>query len=220
MVKSKKYELLVFDWDGTLVDSAATIVACLKAACRDLDLKEPTDERARHVIGLGLDEALEYLWPGLLPESARALVERYRNHFFSRDHDIPLFARVADGIKALHEDGFLLAVATGKSRRGLDRSLQATGLAPYFHGTRCADESFSKPHPGMLLDLMGALGAQPGRTLMIGDTTHDLKMAENAQVASLAVSYGAHPEHGLLAYSALGCMRDFAEVSAWLTANA
>lgn len=219
-MKSRKYDLLVFDWDGTLIDSAATIVACLKAACRDLDLPEPSDERARHVIGLGLDAALDYLWPGLSPECGRALVERYRNHFFSSDHDIPLFPKVLDGIKALREDGFLLAVATGKSRRGLDRSLEATGLAPYFHGTRCADESFSKPHPGMLLDLMDALGAQRERTLMIGDTTHDLKMAENAQVASLAVSYGAHPEHGLRACSALGCMRDFAEVSAWLSENA
>ncbi|MBA2351984.1 MAG: HAD-IA family hydrolase [Burkholderiales bacterium] len=219
-MKSRKYDLLVFDWDGTLIDSAATIVACLKAASCDLDLPEPTDQSARHVIGLGLDEALAHLWPGLLPESGRALVERYRHYFLSRDHDIPLFPHVSDGIKGLYEDGFLLAVATGKSRRGLDRSLEATGLASYFHGTRCADESFSKPHPGMLLDLMGALGTRPGRTLMIGDTTHDLKMAENARVASLAVSYGAHAEQGLLAHSALGCMRDFAEVSAWLTANA
>lgn len=218
-MKSRKYDLLVFDWDGTLIDSAATIVESLQAACRDLDLPAPSDEKARHVIGLGIDQALEDLWPGLGSELRAALVARYRHHFFSRDLDIPLFPKVVDGIRALHEDGFLLAVATGKGRRGLDRSLNVTGLAPYFHGTRCADESFSKPHPGMLIDLMGMLGAAPERTLMIGDTTHDLNMARNAAVASLAVSYGAHPEQNLLICSPLGCLRDFAEVSAWLTAN-
>lgn len=216
----QRFQLLVFDWDGTLMDSAGAIVLSIQAASRDLGLPVPSVERARHIIGLGLSEALSYLFPELDASEQDAVVERYRHHFLAKDADIPLFPGAIEGIGELHAAGFLLAVATGKSRRGLDRALESTGLKRFFHGSRCADESFSKPHPGMLLDLMEELGADPQRTLMIGDTTHDLEMARNAAVASLAAAYGAHPKENLLALSPLACVDDFGELREWLAANA
>lgn len=216
----KRFDLLVFDWDGTLMDSAGVIAASVQAACRDVGLPEPSDERARHVIGLGLAEALAELLPDLTPAEYGRLAERYRHHFLSQDEAIPLFPGVAEAVAALHEAGFLLAVATGKSRRGLDRALMHTGLASYFHGTRCADESFSKPHPQMLLDIMDRFGVPPAKTLMIGDTSHDLQMAANAGVAALGAAYGAHPKSSLTAFSPLACADDFAELGRWLQTHA
>ncbi|MFH1493579.1 MAG: HAD-IA family hydrolase [Pseudomonadota bacterium] len=216
----KQFELLVFDWDGTLMDSAATIVASIQAASRDIGADEPSDEAARHIIGLGLNEAIAALFPDMAVADYSRLAERYRVHFMAQDAAIPLFAGAEEAIREFHAEGFLLAVATGKGRHGLDRVLDNTGLRPYFHATRCADESFSKPHPQMLLELMERLGATPDKTLMIGDTSHDLQMAVNAKVPSLGAAYGAHPKEGLLGFAPLACADSFGELHQWLRENA
>jgi phosphoglycolate phosphatase len=216
---AKRFDLLVFDWDGTLIDSAAHIAAALQQAFRDLALPVPTTAAARHVIGLGLADAMKYLNPGLGPDRYQEVADRYRFHFLAGDPDVELFPAVATGIPALHLEGYLMGIATGKSRRGLDRSLQATGLAPYFHASRCADEGFPKPHPDMLQAVMQTLGAMPERTLMIGDTTHDLQMAQNAGVAAVAVSYGAHVQGDLESMKPLGCAGSFEELMQWLKQN-
>jgi len=217
---ARRFELLVFDWDGTLMDSAAAITASLQAACRDLDLPVPSDEDARFIIGLGLNDAMTRVLPSLAPADYPRVVERYRHHFLADDNRVALFPGARDTVAELHEAGFVLAVATGKTRRGLDRELAATGLGAYFRATRCADEGFSKPHPGMLQHLMAELGAEGKRTLMIGDTTHDMEMARSAGVARLGVAYGAHARHELLAFDPVGCVDAIAELRAWLRANA
>ena len=216
---AKCFDLLVFDWDGTLMDSAAHIAAALQAAFRDLGLPEPTTTAARHVIGLGLEDAMMYLQPGLERGRYEEVADRYRVHFLAGDQGVELFPAVATGITNLNQEGYLMAVATGKSRRGLDRSLLATGLVPYFHASRCADEGFPKPHPEMLHWIMEMLGAEPDRTLMIGDTTHDLQMARNAGVAALAVGYGAHSPGDLESMSPLGCVSSFEQLLQWLKLN-
>lgn len=217
---AKQFDLLVFDWDGTLLDSAGAIVAAIQAACRDLELPEPSDERARHVIGLGLGEALRHAVPNLPELHYPQMVERYRHHYLSRDHELRLFDGAAELVEELADAGFALAVATGKSRAGLDRALQTSGLGAYFQASRCADECFSKPHPQMLDELMQAFAVAPERTLMIGDTTHDLQMAKNAGVASLGVSYGAHPAAALDALAPLARLQKVEELAAWLRTHA
>jgi phosphoglycolate phosphatase len=209
-------ELLVFDWDGTLMDSTAIIVASLQAACRDLDLPVPSDERAHHIIGLGLHDAMAHVLPGLDPTAYPSVVERYGAHFRAREPESPLFPGAEATLRALKEQGHKLAVATGKSRRGLDRALEKTGLKDVFDATRCGEESGSKPHPGMLNDLMAPLGASRTSTLMIGDTTHDLQMAINAGVAGVAAAYGAHPRSQLLALNPLVCFDLPDELWRWL----
>lgn len=216
----KRFDLLVFDWDGTLMDSAAVIAASLQAACGDLGLRIPSDEKARFIIGLGLHDAMAHILPELDPADYPRVAERYRHHFLLHDSETALFPGAAETVKELHAAGFMLAVATGKGRRGLDRALEATGIAAYFHATRCADEGYSKPHPGMLEELMALLGADCGRTLMIGDTTHDMAMAQSARVARLGVAYGAHPRQDLLAFGPVACVDGFAELRAWLLAHA
>lgn len=213
---SRKFELLVFDWDGTLMDSAAAIAESLQAACAELGATVPDDARARYVIGLGLHDALAHAVPDLEPGQYPQLLELYRRHFLRRDCGTRLFGGAAEMICELHECGFLLGVATGKSRRGLDRALQETGLAGYFHATRCADEGFSKPHPGMLQAVMDNLAAAPGSTLMIGDTTHDLEMAVAAGVASVAVTYGAHEPAALSACTPLAMFDGIPALRDWL----
>jgi phosphoglycolate phosphatase len=214
------YDLIVFDWDGTLLDSAGAIARAIQASCRDLGLAVPSDTRARHVIGLGLEAALRYAAPDLPLERTPEMVERYRFHYLSGDHELALF----DGIPALLDDlksaGHILAVATGKSRLGLNRAFGHSGLAALFQASRCADECHSKPHPQMLEELMAAFGVPPARTLMIGDTSHDLLMATNAGVASLAVTYGAHPQEHLLEHHPLACLDTVAELDSWLKCNA
>ena len=216
----ERFDLIVFDWDGTLMDSAAAIVRAMQAAARDLDLPPPPDERARYVIGLGLGDALRHAIPELEEAAYPRMVERYRHHYLSSDHELSLFEGVDALIDALAGRGHLLAVATGKSRVGLNRALGHTGLGRYFHATRCADECFSKPHPAMLEELMDELGATPERTLMIGDTTHDLQMAKNARTGGLAVGFGAHPMEVLAAESPLACVSTPGELAGWLLANA
>jgi phosphoglycolate phosphatase len=217
---AKRFELLVFDWDGTLLDSAGAIVAAIQAACGDLGLPAPPDERARHVIGLGLRDALAHALPGLPEERYPEMVERYRCHYLSHDHELQLFDGVEELIAELSAAGFLLAVATGKSRHGLDRALQLSGLGKYFHASRCADECFSKPHPQMLEELLEELAVGPGRALMIGDTTHDLEMANNAGVSCVAVAYGAHPAAALAEQRPLALIQGLEELSEWLRTHA
>ncbi len=211
-----KYNLIVFDWDGTLMDSAAAIVRSIQAACRDLGLPEPPEARARHVIGLGLADAMRHAVPELSPERYQEMVERYRFHYLSADHQLTLFPGAEALVRNLHTAGHLLAVATGKSRLGLDRALGHSGLGGCFHASRCADECFSKPHPQMLEELMAEFGVATGETVMIGDTSHDLLMAANAGVDALAVTYGAHPHDHLLEHHPLACLHSVEELAAWL----
>jgi phosphoglycolate phosphatase len=215
-----RYELLVFDWDGTLIDSAKTIVACIQAACRDLGLPVPDDARASHVIGLALRDALSHAIPGLPEGEYGRVVEHYRRHFIARDPKIPLFWGTEAMLAGLRERGHILAVATGKSRAGLARALENTGLRETFASSRCADECAPKPAPDMLRELIDELDVSPGSTLMIGDTVHDLKMAANAGVDALAVSYGAHPKPELVALEPLACVDSVEELTRWLAQNA
>jgi phosphoglycolate phosphatase len=215
-----RYELIVFDWDGTLMDSAAAIVAAIMAACRDLGIEPPSEERARHIIGLGLQDAIRSALPNLPARDYGRLAERYRHHYLSRDAELSLFPGARELVADLHAGGHRLAVATGKSRQGLQRALAHSGLGELFHATRCADECFSKPHPAMLLEIMEALEVDRGAVLMVGDTTHDLQMARNAGVDGLAVSFGAHPETALLAERPVACAGSFVELAAWIRENA
>lgn len=216
----RRYDLIVFDWDGTLMDSTAVIAGSIQAACRDLDLTVPSDEAARHVIGLGLTQALRHAVPSAPEAMYGPLVERYRHHFLAQDQAIPLFQGAKETIIGLFEAGYALGVATGKSAAGLSRALDATGMKTYFHATRTADQTFSKPHPAMLFELMEELAVSAGRTLMVGDTTHDMLLAKNAGVDAVAVAFGAHPEEQLLALEPLALVRDFAELSAWFKDHA
>ncbi len=220
MQMAKRYDLIVFDWDGTVMDSTAIIADSIQQACRDLDLPVPDDDTARHVIGLGLMQALHYAVPGAPEEKYEELVARYRHHFLARHDTIPLFEQARETIVELHEAGFQLAVATGKNRNGLDRALELTQMGKYFHATRTADRTFSKPHPAMLEELMDELDVPPERTLMIGDTTHDLQMAINAGVDAVGVTHGAHPEEQLRELKPVALLNDFIELRAWLRANA
>jgi phosphoglycolate phosphatase len=213
----RRFDLLIFDWDGTLMDSASSIALCLQAACRDLGFRVPSDRDARYVIGLGLNDAMAHVLPELAVAEYPRVTERYRHHFLQHDAGTTLFCGAEDMLRELRDAGYLLAVATGKSRRGLDRALATTGLTGCFHATRCADEGHTKPDPGMLHRLLETLDVSPDRALMIGDTTHDMAMAEAAGVARLAVRHGAHDERELLEYSPLACVGSCAELHAWLS---
>lgn len=215
-----KYELVVFDWDGTLLDSAGAIVKAIQAACRDLDLPVPDRDRASHVIGLGLADAMRHAVPDLAPENYQAMIDRYRFHYLSGDHELTLFDGVPAMLARLQAAGHILAVATGKSRIGLERAFDHAALRPYFSASRCADECHSKPHPQMLEELMAEFGVLPASTVMIGDTSHDLLMASNAGVDALAVTYGAHPHDHLREHAPLACLHDVRELDAWLKTNA
>jgi phosphoglycolate phosphatase len=212
---SRKYDLIVWDWDGTVMDSTAVIASSIQSACRDLGLNIPSDEAARHVIGMGLADALRYASPDAPESLYEPLADRYRHYFLAQDDAIPLFEGAKETIAELHEGGRWLAVATGKSRRGLDRALNSSGMAQYFHATRTADQAFSKPHPAMLLEIMEELGVEPQRTLMVGDTTHDLQMAINAGVDAVGVTHGAHPAEQLRALEPRALLDDFAGLRAW-----
>ncbi|MDP2640467.1 MAG: HAD-IA family hydrolase [Betaproteobacteria bacterium] len=216
----KRFELLVFDWDGTLMDSAGAIIASIQASCLDLGLPVPERERAAHVIGLGLKYALSYAVPELPPSDYGRMAERYRHHYLARDPGIELFPGMREMLAGLKQRGYLLAVATGKTRVGLERVLVATRLKQYFDASRCADESHSNPLPAMLLELMRELLIEPQATLMIGDTAHDLQMAVNAGVPALAVSYGAHPRDSLTGFNSLACIDTPQELAPWLARNA
>jgi phosphoglycolate phosphatase len=212
----RRFRFVVFDWDGTLADSAALIAASIQAACRDIGQPVPDEATARYVIGLGLADMLMHIAPGLSPTGIRDLTDRYRHHYLGGDAAIPLFAGVPEMLRELEAGGALLGVATGKSRAGLDRAFSQHRIAQHFVATRCADEGFPKPHPDMLLHLMDRVGAAPGETLMIGDTTHDVELARNAGVAAVAVAYGAHPPAGLAELDPLALVHSVAELRQWL----
>jgi len=215
----KTYELVVFDWDGTLYDSAAHIVDSLQAAARDIGLEPPSDEHSRHIIGLGLRDAMEYLFPELESARYRELTDRYRVHYLAGEQKVTLFRGVPEGLAALKSRGRLLAVATGKSRVGLDRALETTGLGPHFDASRCADEGFSKPHPGMLEYLLDHLGVSPDQALMVGDTIHDVEMAHGARMDSLAVTFGAHDPGKLARSRPSHTVHSPQELWAWLASR-
>ncbi len=215
-----RYSLIVFDWDGTLLDSASAIVESIQAAARDLQLPVPTREAASHIIGLGLQDALRTAVPTLPEARYREFADAYRRHFRAREDAMGLFPGARELLQDLQAAGHRLAVATGKSRRGLEQALEATALRAFFGATRCGDETQPKPHPAMLLELMAQLAAPPQQSLMIGDTSHDLAMARSAGVDAVAVCYGAHPEPALRALGPRACLASIAELRAWLTANA
>ncbi|GAB4507806.1 MAG: HAD-IA family hydrolase [Sulfuricaulis sp.] len=210
-------ELIIFDWDGTLMDSVAKIVRCFTAALDDVGVPRPGEDATRHVIGLGLAEAVATLLPQTDAETRARVVERYREHFLHLDQtDMPLFPGVRVGLESLVAQGYLLAIATGKARRGLDRVLSDTGTAHLFCATRCADEAFSKPHPRMLEDILEQTGMEAGKALMVGDTTYDMLMARHAGMDGLAVTYGVHGRELLVEHGPLACLDSFSEVYAWL----
>ena len=219
-MKSRQFDLIVFDWDGTLFDSTSLIVQCIQAACRDLGLVEPSDTDAAYVIGLGLHDALKHAAPGLPPDRYPDLGRRYRHHYFARQHELVLFPGTLDMLQALQRRNHWLAVATGKARRGLDEALAHAQLAGMFDATRTADETAGKPHPLMLQQLMAEFGAAPARTLMIGDTTHDLQLAVNAGTARVAVAYGAHDTQALRDHGPLFLAHSTRELHDWLLQNA
>ena len=213
-----KYRLVVFDWDGTILDSPAAIAECIQASCGDLGLDVPERSRASHVIGLGMQALMREIAPGLPPERYGEFVEAYRRHFRAREPSMQLFPGMRELLAELSATS-LLGIATAKSRRGLERALDATGLRPHFRASRCADETHPKPHPAMLLEILDELSVSPAHALMIGDTSHDLEMARAAGVDALAVAYGAHPEQGLRACGPLGCFSSVNELREWLRAN-
>jgi phosphoglycolate phosphatase len=220
MSRPRRFDLLAFDWDGTLFDSTALIARCIQDACRDVGVAVPSDADAAYVIGLGLHDALRHAAPDLPPERYPELGRRYRHHYLERQHELVLFEGTLVMLQALKQRNHWLAVATGKSRRGLDEALATAQLQGLFDGSRTADETASKPHPLMLLELMREFGAEPERTLMIGDTTHDLQMARNAGVACVGVSFGAHEPESLAEFEPLTVAHSTRELHHWLAAHA
>lgn len=216
---TRKFDLIAFDWDGTLFDSTKIIVRCIQAAVRDVGGKEPTQKAAAYVIGLGLMQALAHAAPDVPPEKYPELGARYRHHYDRHLNDLSLFAGVLPLLDALKARGHLLAVATGKSRRGLDEALQSVELKGVFDGSRTADETAGKPDPLMLHELMAQFDLPADRILMIGDTTHDLQMALNAACPSVGVSYGAHEPDAFTVLNPLHVAHSVQELHDWLLAN-
>ncbi|WMW79199.1 HAD-IIIA family hydrolase [Undibacterium cyanobacteriorum] len=213
---NKRFDFIVFDWDGTLMDSTMTIVRSLQGAAKDLGLPVPTDKDASHVIGLGLQEAIARVFPEMDGSMTQKVIDRYRVHYFTKDHELPLFEGVREMITDLAQQGYFLAVATGKSRVGLNRALHTSKLSSFFDATRCADETFSKPHPAMLQELTRELGQDMRRTVMIGDTTHDLQMANNAGAVAVAVEYGAHDPQTLQTCAPIFSAKNVPDLHQWL----
>ena len=218
--RPRRFDLIAFDWDGTLFDSTAIIVRCIQAAVRDVGGTVPTDKEAAYVIGMGLMQALAHAAPDVPPEKYTELGNRYRFHYIQHQDDLSLFDGVLPLLNDLRERGHLLAVATGKSRRGLDEALHTVQLKGVFDGSRTADQTAGKPHPLMLQELMAEFDVAPERLLMIGDTTHDLQMAVNAGCASVGVSYGAHEPDAFHALQPLAVAHSVRELHDWLLHNA
>ena len=216
----RQFDLIAFDWDGTLYDSTQIIVRCIQAAVTDVGGQAPSNEQAAYVIGMALMPALAHAAPDVPKEKYPLLGERYRYHYALHHNDLSLFDGVMPLLQALHERQHLLAVATGKSRKGLDEALHQVALRGIFDASRTADETAGKPDPRMLHELMAELGVTPERTLMIGDTTHDLQMANNAGCASVGVSYGAHGRSGLEDFHPRAVVHSVAELHTWLLDHA
>ncbi len=220
MTRPRRFDLIAFDWDGTLFDSTALIVQCIQGAARDVGAQVPSDGDAAYVIGLGLHDALQHCVPGLPQERYPELGARYRHHWFARQHEVLLFPGTLEMLNDLRARHHWLTVATGKGQRGLDEALKHSGLDTMFDATRTADRTASKPNPLMLIELMREFGADPSRTLMIGDTTHDLQMAANAGTPCVAVSYGAHEPEAFEAFGPLYTAHSTRELHDWLLAHA
>jgi phosphoglycolate phosphatase len=218
--RSEKYKLLVFDWDGTLIDSIEQIVSSLQIASHSVCGETVTEDSARGVIGLGLTEAIEKLHPELDATSVEQVAAAYKQHYL---YENPIQAQLFDGVTDMLDElisiGYQLAIATGKSRIGLDRALQEHSMQSYFVTTKCAGENLSKPHPEMLLNILHELDASPEQTLMIGDSEHDLMMANNAQVDSVAVSHGVQEADVLMAHRPLVCLDKITDLSRFLSHN-
>lgn len=212
----KRYRAVVFDWDGTVMNSTHAIVASIQGACADLGLPVPGARQASWVIGLSLESALYHVVPTLTADLFPNFQERYRAHYMSRDGELPLFDGMSELLHSLRTQGILLGVATGKTRMGLDRVLAQSLMQHHFDVTRCADESFGKPHPAMLLEIMDHLCLAPDEVLMVGDTSHDMQMALNAGVDGLGVTYGAHDLDALGAGKPIATVDDVAQMSKWL----
>jgi len=219
-MRARQFDLIAFDWDGTLFDSTAVIARCIQSAVTDLGYTPPTREAASYVIGMGLTQALAHAAPEVPRERYALLGERFRFHYLSHQNDLSLFAGVLPLLAGLKERQHWLVVATGKNREGLNEILHKQELQGMFDGSRTADETAGKPHPRMLHELMREFGVKPERTLMIGDTTHDLQMALNAGCASLGVSYGAHEPAAFAALKPLHVAHSVRELHDWLDANA
>ena len=219
-MSARKFDLIAFDWDGTLFDSTAAITRSIQLAVADVGGTVPSDSQASYVIGMALLPALAHAAPDVPQEKYNDLANRYRYHYLKQQELITLFAGVLPMLEALRERGHWLAVATGKSRRGLNEALQHANLRGMFDSSRTADETAGKPHPLMLQELMAELDVLPERLLMIGDTTHDLEMARNAGCASVAVAYGAHDPRDLQACQPLHVAADVADLHQWLRSNA
>ncbi len=216
MRQRRRFDLIAFDWDGTLFDSTRLIARCIQAACGDVGTPVPSEREASYVIGLGLSEALMHAAPTLPRERYPELAARYRHHYRASQHDIVLFEGTLEMLRDLKARNHWLAVATGKNRRGLDEALVSSSMTDLFDATRTADETRGKPDPLMLVELMKELGASPDRTLMIGDTTHDLQLATNAGCASVAVSFGAHEHEAFGVHSPLYVAHSTPDLAAWL----
>lgn len=211
-----RFDLIVFDWDGTLIDSTATIARAIQHAAADLALPVPDLATASHVIGLGLHDALARAVPDLPQARVAEFSARYRYHYLANEESLDLFGGARELLEWIARAGRRLAIATGKSQAGLVRALAATELAPLFAATRCADQTSPKPHPAMLLELADELDVALDRVLMIGDTTHDLQMARAARASAVGVTYGAHPRAQLAALEPLALVDSVADLGAWL----
>ena len=214
-----KYDLIIFDWDGTLANSTQLIVDAICKGSVDVGLPVPSQEAASGIIGLGFREACYALFGQIPDDVLTHITARYTYYYGQRENDIPLFDGAADVIGHLTEKGVALGVATGKGRAGLNRALDRSGIKHHFVATRCVDECHSKPHPQMILELMDEVAARPERTLMVGDTSFDLQMAQNANVASLGVTFGAHPLERLLPHAPVAHFDAFHQLSHWLKTN-
>jgi phosphoglycolate phosphatase len=219
-LRPRRFDLIAFDWDGTLFDSTTIIVRCIQRAVVDVGGQMPSEKAAAYVIGMGLMQALAHAAPDVPREKYPELGARYRHHYLAHQNDLSLFDGVLPMLDELKNRHHWLAVATGKSRRGLDDVLRLVQLKGVFDGSRTADETAGKPHPLMLQELMREFGTEPGRTLMIGDTTHDLQMALNAGVAAVGVSYGAHEPAEFGALNPLFIADSVAGLHEWLLNNA
>ncbi len=216
-MKTKPYELLIFDWDGTLIDSAAHIVNCIHLVHNNVGLDVRSDLEIRNIIGLGLEEAFQALHPQAGYTQIQAAAHEYRQQFFLHNRQAStLFAGARETLEILNRQGYLLAIATGKSRQGLDQVLAETALKPLFPITRCADETHSKPHPLMLEEILAEYNLPASAALMIGDTEYDLQMAHTIQMHAAGVSYGVHGRERLAALSPRICLEDIRELPSWL----
>jgi phosphoglycolate phosphatase len=219
-MRPQQFDLIAFDWDGTLYDSTALITHCIQQSAVDLGLPRPSAEQARYVIGMSLAKALQHAVPTLPVERYDELAQAFRRHYLGAHEQIALFEGTREMLQALHARHHWLAVATGKNRRGLNEALRLADLGSLFDGSRTADETAGKPHPQMLFELMREFSAEPERTLMVGDTTHDLQMAQNAGVPCVAVSFGAHEADAFAEFNPLFVAHSTPELHQWLIENA